>query len=195
MIYFQAPLGSGIWPFPGCCGALVGHASACQASEARPRRLAIRAANSAAARFSQAEPPAPPSRAVCLHWWGMLQLARRAKLAAGDWPFAPRILPRQGSRRRKPAPPSRAVCLHGWGMLQLARRAKLAHSEPPRGCTRRSLMPPLVYRRWRRFPRGCRGPRSPSPRWSAPAWLRRRTLHRRRSWRRNLCRCRDRRRT
>ena len=35
---------------------------------------------SGAARFSQAEPPAPPSRAVCLHWWGMLQLAWRAKL-------------------------------------------------------------------------------------------------------------------
>src|ERR1019366_1818439 len=34
----RASLGSGAWPFPGGFAALVGHASACQASVARPVR-------------------------------------------------------------------------------------------------------------------------------------------------------------
>ena len=72
----------------------MGHASACQASEARP---------------SQAEPPAPPGRAVCLHWWGMLQLARRAKLAPGLWPFMTCSGPARWGRQSCLQPPFRRL--------------------------------------------------------------------------------------
>ena len=67
-----------------------------------PLEIGLSRRESGAARFSQAEPPAPPSRAVCLHGWGMLQLCfslpagRKAGLHPDGisillgWAFGPR---------------------------------------------------------------------------------------------------------
>src|ERR1039458_356984 len=71
---------------------LVGHASACQASEARPWTgpeacptgpgardvVLFRSKRRRCGRGMEA------GQAACLNWWGMLQLARRAKLAPGQ---------------------------------------------------------------------------------------------------------------